>query len=862
MKPYKARSLWSIFALAVVLLSLLLSSFVVAKEAHPALTQAAQAMTLPFTDFRIRVQQGWSEHLSYDRGGIDYILGELDSCGTWQDYDIVSPYTGEACANCGSYIGQAVKIEHQGPDGRTFYTYLGHLSEIWDEIPDHSQGETGYLTVEAGKYLGKSGSVGAPGCEGYGLHHLHFHVLNPATTDPYDLKDDRTSYYPYLPDVTPEELGSAHYWTSDPPTYSTDAQLVLVTPTTQNPANVGSPSNPRELTLEIYAPSRLTSQDFTVRIASAEAAVISANEVSTGEYVLEVQPPTQFTTGLYALTIEASGLSGGLPDSVRYGVTTENNVDVVLVIDRSGSMYGTKMAAAKNAATQFVELMQNGDKSGLVSFAYSAVVDYPLTTIDATVKSELQAEIGSLYASGNTAIGQGLQLAQSELSLRGDPTHPHAIVLLSDGQENVSPYVSAVLPDIVDAGTVVHTIGLGTDVDEALMLDIASQTGGTYHFAPTGDDLVDIYNQISAAVSGQQTVFLRSSSVTQGATDYQQVDIESTVTEATFSISWPGSDLDLVLVAPDGILIDPTVAESDPEIEYSSLATLEFYRLRSAMPGQWQMRVTGVVADPGGEPYTARVAAQTILTLRTDFDRNSYIQGDPVRIVSALTDDQPIMGATVRATVEAPGGITSTITLLDSGGPGDAIAGDGVYSTVYTDTVQLGSYTFLIEADGTSNQGEAFERFERASLVVESNPYPRFDLVIEMHGPSNAGLGDVITFDVTYYNNGPYYAYDTIVALDLPDAFVYDPYLSDGAILTDGLLLWNTGDLSPGVAHSMTISATVQRLSLEPQETTVGIGSEVTSGDTPPPYDPIHENNFVTITTLVQERLFMPIIER
>ena len=62
-------------------------------------------------------------------------------------------------------------------------------------------------------------------------------------------------------------------------------------------------------------------------------------------------------------------------------------VDVVTVIDRSGSMAGEKITLAKNAAQMFVGLMKDGDKIGVASYAGSGSVDFPLTEITTSVGS-------------------------------------------------------------------------------------------------------------------------------------------------------------------------------------------------------------------------------------------------------------------------------------------------------------------------------------------------------------------------------------------------------------------------------------------------------------------------------------------
>lgn len=505
--------------------------------------------------------------------------------------------------------------------------------------------------------------------------------------------------------------------------------LKIDTPTASRPAFAGPASDPTKIKVTVKGVWRgKTKDDFTVKIGGEAAEVISATRLpettATGvqnAYELQVQPPPQPSNSTYDLEVIAGDTSDLKEDAVLYG--EETNVDVMLVIDRSGSMAGQKIADAKNAAKQFVDLMVEGDKIGVVSFSSSGTVNYGLTTIAGAVRQDAKNAIDAISAGGQTSIGAGLQKGADELTTKGGPTHPWAMVLLSNGGENRAPFVSDVLPSIVEAGIVVHTIGLGTGTNEALLQDIASQTGGTYHFAPSSQELADIYSQISAAVTGQQTVFSNPGTVQQDATDEQQVTIDSSISETTFSITWGGSDLNLTLETPSGVIIDPAVAAADPDIEFSSSATLEFYRIMSPEVGQWIMQTNGVIIDPPGpELYTARVVAQTQILMDL-FLEGGTLTDDLIKVTVSLADTQPIAGATVTVLVEPPSpGSPLSITLHDDGNHGDGLANDGVYANSFADTSIAGSYQFTANASGLSTAGDAFTRENSQSAFVKQRP--------------------------------------------------------------------------------------------------------------------------------------------
>ena len=192
-------------------------------------------------------------------------------------------------------------------------------------------------------------------------------------------------------------------------------------------------------------------------------------------------------------------------------------LDIMLIIDRSGSMEGAKLAAAKSAATTFVNLLDPAnDRSGLVSFSYRdclkwflfwciewgpwyAILDQGLTPI----QSDVTTAIAGLTADGNTGIGDGINMATDELMGNGRVRPPvvYAEILLSDGRNNVGADPIDAAYDAAGNNIVIYAIGLGPDVDAALMQNIADITGGTYYYAPDASDLEHIYEEIAGELS-------------------------------------------------------------------------------------------------------------------------------------------------------------------------------------------------------------------------------------------------------------------------------------------------------------------------------------------------------------------------
>ncbi len=180
-------------------------------------------------------------------------------------------------------------------------------------------------------------------------------------------------------------------------------------------------------------------------------------------------------------------------------------IDVMLVIDKSGSMNDDQenpeqpLTQAKDAAKAFINtLATSSDLVGVVSYSTAATLNSALSGNFTAVK----ASFTSITAAGSTNIGAGIERAQQEIALNGRLNKKHIIVLLSDGLPTVPTpdpvaHAKAKATAAKSAGTIIYTIGLGSEADATLMSELASQPAN-YFSAPTGAQLEGIYAAISS----------------------------------------------------------------------------------------------------------------------------------------------------------------------------------------------------------------------------------------------------------------------------------------------------------------------------------------------------------------------------
>lgn len=171
-----------------------------------------------------------------------------------------------------------------------------------------------------------------------------------------------------------------------------------------------------------------------------------------------------------------------------------------LIIDRSGSMSGTKMEQAKNAASFIVQNLNEGDKFNLVDFddVISGFRNYHVPYITQTRDSAL-LYINSLYARNLTNISGAFGFAVPQFNTANDST-ANIIIFLTDGQPtagitNITQLLSYVHNLILNTETHIYLycFGIGSDVNTQLLTPLSSQNNGITEYL--GND--EVYARIS-----------------------------------------------------------------------------------------------------------------------------------------------------------------------------------------------------------------------------------------------------------------------------------------------------------------------------------------------------------------------------
>lgn len=172
-------------------------------------------------------------------------------------------------------------------------------------------------------------------------------------------------------------------------------------------------------------------------------------------------------------------------------------VNTAIVIDRSGSMGGDKIARAREAAIAAVERLRDDDIVSVILYSDSATVLVPATK--ATDRPSIIEKIRGVTAGGSTALFAGVSKGAAEVQKFMDEESVNRVILLSDGKANVGPKSPSELErlgtSLVKQGISVSTLGLGLGYNEDLMSRLAAAGSGNHVFVEQADDLVAVFQK-------------------------------------------------------------------------------------------------------------------------------------------------------------------------------------------------------------------------------------------------------------------------------------------------------------------------------------------------------------------------------
>ncbi len=444
-------------------------------------------------------------------------------------------------------------------------------------------------------------------------------------------------------------------------------------------------------------------------------------------------------------------------------------VDVVLVLDRSGSMaepalagggrFVSKSELRNEAAQVFVDLLRDTDRVGFVRFNDAAqphmaleAAGIPVTGMG-RVDAHTALQSVDLNPLGGTSVGDGMTKGNTMLTAPG-PMNRKAMVVLTDGVENQPPYINSV---VLGGSVRTYAIGLGQpqNINADKLSAITNNTGG--YLLVTGDldtanefRLHKYFTQILAGITNDSIVVDPRSLISPGQ-----------IQRTPFYITEADANFDAVLLdhfpllrfwieAPDGTVINgANVAGFGGQ--YVQGRACRYYRMRLPVFATDQTRAYGkwnlVVQYPGkqvytgrlairaraqaaaaavegkkrgiiageefikGRPYSVLVSAKSSLRLNATIEQRSLLPDSPRRIVAYLTSLGRGVNANVKlvAQVTRPDGVVVIVPL--------AAKGNGRFEAELVES-QRGLYDIVVRASGQTPGNYPLQREQTLSGMI------------------------------------------------------------------------------------------------------------------------------------------------
>ncbi len=175
------------------------------------------------------------------------------------------------------------------------------------------------------------------------------------------------------------------------------------------------------------------------------------------------------------------------------------HVDMVVVLDRSGSMQGQKLTDACRAVNHLISCLGPNDRIALISYDDGVTVNSGLVQVNESERERLVSLVNGISPGGGTNLGSGLQTGIRILRNSRNIGNTGKILLISDGLANQGITDAAALGNMASIAPEhafsISTVGVGSDFNERLMTALADRGRGAYHYLENPETFASVFEK-------------------------------------------------------------------------------------------------------------------------------------------------------------------------------------------------------------------------------------------------------------------------------------------------------------------------------------------------------------------------------